>query len=234
MKLPQNKADRQKVFAFIGIGVVAVLYGLWAGVYQPIITGRAEAVQAIGGLREKIAEAEQQIARLPFIERDLRTVTTNLIAYSEQYLLHPRLGNYLIPAREIVGNHARALNLEPLQVDEIGLIALPRPKEATPRKGAPADKKVAPAAGSASANALQIYAARVAARIGFEDLRRLIEAMEKENPLLAISNVMIAAQPGEPLRHQIQFELHWPAWVDPGLRENLLAEAATANPKDEP
>lgn len=229
MKLPQNKKDRQKVIAGIAAGIVLALYGLWAGIYRPLVKNRDEAIAKIRKIEEQIENADKQIIRTPFLARDLLLVTSNLVNYSEQHVLHPRLGNYLIPAREIINRHTRELDLPPLQVDEIGLIALPRPRDKAPATG----KKAAAPKKPAATYSMQIYGVRMAGRLGLTDLIALIRRMENENPLLAISNISITSQTGNPLVHQIVMEAQWPAWINPDYRDTLLENAGMTASEEE-
>lgn len=208
MQLPQNKQDRQKVLALIGIGVAAALYGVWAGIYSPMVTKKTDAINRIADLEDKIEKAERQIRRIPLVERELASVMTNLVIWSETHLLHPRLGNYLLPVREWLGAQARALDIETIQVDEVGLLAVPR------------------GAQSPANPAMQFYAVRVSSFCGYEDLRQWFLTIDRENPMVAIGNVMITASPDNPLRHQVSFEAHFPVWTDPEYGEQLKAEFA--------
>ncbi len=208
MQLPQNKQDRQKVIALIGVGVAAVLYGVWAGIYSPIIKKKAEAIDRIAKLEDDIAKAERQIRRMPLVERELMVVMTNLAAWSNAHILYPRLGNYLLPVREWMAEMADPMAIGSIQVDEVNLFGLPK--------------------GSMSpANpVMQIYSVRVSTFCGYDELSKLFAVIEEHNPLIAIGNVMITARPGDPLNHQISFELHLPVWTDPGYDDELNSELA--------
>jgi hypothetical protein len=229
VKLPQDKKTRQQVIGLMAVGIVAILYGVWMFIYQPVVEKRKDSIQKTGDLNTAIADAERQIARLPAMERDLMTITLELSELSERYMLHARLGNYLIPAREIINRHARALNIDNVQIDEIGLIAMPRPREGdrratSDRRAArqPAGTKAPPPPAPAT---MQAYAVRITVRSSFDDLRAWIKLMEEENPLLSISNLMITGRREDPLKHAVTFEVQWPAWVDPDFRDTLLYKA---------
>ncbi len=214
MQLPQNKKERQKILGLIAVGVVAVLYGIWAGIYSPIKEKKEAAMSRIVELEDKIMKAERQIRRIPLAERELQEVMTNLVAKSGAYMLYPRLGNYLLPVREKLGGLSARHGISALQVDEISLVALPRG----------AQSPVNPA--------MQLYGVRVSAECGYEDLRQWFSTMEEENPLVSIGNIVITARPGNPLQHQVTFELYFPVWTDPDydeqLREDLAALEAGA------
>lgn len=206
MQLPQNKQERQKVLGLIAIGIAAVLYGVWAGLYSPLLNNKKDAIARIAELEDKIAKAERQIRRAPIVERELMEVLSGLAQLSSNHILYPRLGNYLLPVREWLSSKLQGIERENVQVDEIGLINLPRAGQGD---GVPA---------------MQLYAARVSVDSGFEDLRQFFSLFEEEHALLGVGNVMITARPGNPLKHQISFELHFPVWTTPDYHETLIAD----------
>ncbi len=206
MKLPQNSKDRKKVLALMGVGLVASLYGFWAGFINPLRMDRQSTIDEIAELQAKLQNADSQISRIPQTERELLLVVSNLMNRSVNHILYPRLGNYLLPVREILGQQAQTLDIGPVQADEIGLISIPHD---TKSSGAPA---------------IRLYAVRVSVSCGYEDLRKWFMMMAEENPLLSVGNVMITAQRDNPLQHQITFELHWPVWQDAEFHDDLLSD----------
>lgn len=209
MQLPQNKADRQKVLALIGVGVLALLYGIWAGIYNPLLSKKRDAEARIAELEASIGNAENQINRIPRTEDELRAALASLVTWSDGHMLYPRLGNYLLPVREKLGEQAEKLDLGPVQVDEIGLIALPRGAKAS---GTPS---------------IQLYSVRVSVSCSYENLRAWLAIIEQDNLIVATGNLMITAQRNNPLQHQITFELHYPAWIDPDYQQQLSEDVAS-------
>lgn len=216
MQLPQDKKERQKMLGLIGLGIAGAVYGLWALVYQPIQAKRVMAMEQIAELENKLENAERQIRRIPQLERDLGVVLSNLLVRSETQLLEPRLGNYLLPVRELLGKHAAALEIDPPQIDEIGLVQVP---------------KVANASASPT---IQLYAVRVTASCGYEALRQWFLAVENENPLVGFGNVMITARSENPLHHQVTFEVHLPTWLQTGYEGLMREDTAMLADKEKP
>lgn len=208
MQLPANKQDRQKVLALIGLGVAALLYGLWAGLLKPLLNDRAALKEEIAALQNKLDKAERQIRRLPGIEKEYEEVVNELIDVAEMHILAPQAGgNYRLAAEEeVLKPQARELGIDTLQVDEIGLVAIPGGSK-----------------GSANP-AVQLYAVRVSVRCSYEDLRKWFDVLHQENPLVSVGNVMITAQSGFPELHQVTFEVHFPVWIDPAYGKALLAD----------
>lgn len=210
MKWPTDKSDRQKIFALIGIAVLAALYGLWLFVYQPLVERRLEAEQEIERLERNLRRAQTEIRQTPTHQRDLLHYVRETLNLSEQHLLHPVLGNYELQARSIARQSAAGLEIRSIRAEEVGLVALPR------RRGE-----------ERGAALVQAYALRVTALAGFADTAVWIQRLSEENPLVTIHTMSITAQPGNPLLHQVRFEVHWPVWVDPAMRHDVrtLAES---------
>ena len=211
MHLPENKESRQKVLALIALGVVGVAYGIWIGVYDPIRRGRDEAKVKISQLEEDLRTARIQIQRTGATKIELQEVTRNLVEYSEKEMLQPRLGNYLLQAREILSESGRAAGISDFSVTEMGLVDLPlQPKKTN----------------LVATISVRAYSARVTADCGTDALVEWIRLLEEENSLLAISHITISAQPENVQKHAARFEVQWPVWIDPTMRERVIQQAS--------
>ncbi len=208
MKLPENKRDRQKILAIIAVAAAGVLYGVWIGVYNPISNKRDEAAEKVLQLEHDLRTAEIQIRRMRQMERDFERTTLRLAEYSEEHMLHPRLGNYLLNARDILMGHSRSAGIGSIVIEEVGLKELPSLSD---------DED--------AANTVQSYAVRVEAECGFNELKRLIRLIEEDNPLITVSRLHIAGQSGNPQEHMVTFDIQWPVWIDPGMRRNVMDRA---------
>lgn len=200
MPLPTNKSDQIKVYVLIALGIGGVLYGIWAFVYQPLVQGRLDAEDRREELELRLQGARVAIRRQTTMQEALDESARNLRARAEYDLIHPRLGNYLLHAREIIHQHGRAAGIPGIQVTDLGFTNPPRrPDAESPRRS-------------------RAYVARVAAACSYAELIDWLKALEEENPLLAINQLVITAQDGNPLRHQVRFEVQWPVWIDPDTR----------------
>lgn len=203
MKLPENKQERMKIFGLIGVGICGALYAVWAFVYQPILEEKAETLAAIENREDELSRAETMIRRSARSQSELDEAIQQLAEWSEAYMLHPRLGgNYLLQAREIMARHTAALGLTDVRTEEVGLVAMPRPSGAT--------------------HTMQAYAMRVQTFCGYDTLKEWFRAMEEENPFVVFSQLLITSRPDAPTAHQVSFEVQWPVWIEPGLRQQLL------------
>ena len=211
MRLPENKESRQKVLALIALGVVGVAYGIWIGVYDPIRRGRDEAKVKISQLEEDLRTARIQIQRTGATKFELQEVTRNLVEYSEKEMLQPRLGNYLLQAREILSESGRAAGINDFTVTEMGLVDLPlQPKKTN----------------LVATISVRAYSARVTAECGTDALVEWLRLLEEGNSLLAISHITISAQPEKVQKHAARFEVQWPVWMDPTMRERVIQQAS--------
>lgn len=204
MRFPGDNKARRNLLILATLCIGGVLYGFWAFVYQPLRTKIVETRKESRELETSISQARTEIRRIPSFRDEINEVTRELINCSEQHMLHPRLGNYLLQARELIGVAARSAGVASFQASEIGLIDPPRK---------PAN--VAP-------YTVRGYAVRVAAECSYAEWVDWLRELEESNPLLAVTQFMIAHQPDKPEKHIIQFELRWPVWIDPAMRERVL------------
>lgn len=232
MRLPENSQSRQKVLALIGLGAVAAAYGLWIGVYAPLLQSRDDAAAKGAAVETELQTSRAQIRRQAEMQRDLAATLRELRARSEQDMLHPRLGNYLLQAREILTQAGLAAGAEGIQVAEIGLVDPPKPPKKAPPKADPeekgAEKEGTPKEARTKEPVYRVkaYSARVTGECGTEAFLAWIRALEKANPLLAVSQITMVAQPEKPLLPLVRFEVQWPVWVDPDMRERVRQKAA--------
>ncbi len=208
MRPPAKPYSRRNLLVLGAVAMAAVAYGVWIGVYEPIRRQRDETKKQVEALEAELHATRLQIRQMPETKRELVDLTRELRTHSEENLLQPRLGNYLLQAREDMADYARLAGVEDVQMEEIGLVDLPLlPKQTATYR-------------------LRAYAIRVSARCGLDTLMEWIRVIETANPLLAVSHLTISAQAGNPLQHQVRIEVQWPVWIDPGMRDTVRQKAA--------
>ena len=195
MKLPEDKTKRMQVLGLsVGV-VVGVIWGLVAGVIGPLKRNAGERLERIEQLHRDLRIAEAEIHQMA----EDRDTNSNLIerAKSEDvYILHSRLGNFLLSATEAIDAYARAASVDIDTITEVGTSILPERQ------------------GQQSAGALNVYSVNVKLRAGLHDVLRLLETANRENPYVAVSSLEIFARAGSPARHDMTLILQWPIWND--------------------
>jgi len=208
MKLPEDRKERTKIYVLIGIGAAFVLYATVFGVLRPLMRNRGEKIAAIEELSAKLQASKTKIDQMNKSRgRNIETLSRIILLADEKgYVLKPRLGNYLLSARDFVEKHAGELNLE-AEVREVGISQLPQ------------------ASAGGEPRSLNVYTATVNAECGLHDLIRLLEGIEKGNPYLCVSGMSVAGQSKNPASHAVSFQLQWPVWADLSrletIKENL-------------
>jgi hypothetical protein len=201
MKLPEDKKERTKILALIGLGAVIVAYGLYMGVVSPLLKGKKERLEKIDSIQAKVRKAEKATARMA---SDLAT-SSNILSEVDQltnqrgFVLRDRLGNFLLGATEILEQCAQEAGVQIASIKENGMSQIPQ-----------GTARTTPAAFNA-------YTVTVQLECGTPGLTRFLESLEKANPYLCVSSLAISAQSNKPEKHLVTAEVQWPAWADPKM-----------------
>lgn len=128
MKLPENKQDRTKIFIMIGLGAALVALGIWQGIVNPLRDAHKAKLARLEECKTGVEKARKEIrAAARSFDRRMETLQ-DIRSISEQYVLHPVLGNYLLQATDIVEAHARDLGIHVAPVREVGISDIPPDK----------------------------------------------------------------------------------------------------------
>ena len=214
MKLPEDKNKRTKVVALIAAGALGVLYGLFAGVLQPMARAKAGYVERIAQLQEDVSKAKKQVSRMTQDRDDSIEALRTILAESEKTVLTPRLGNFLLGATDIIDAAAQRADVILDNTREIGVAQLPA------------------ISGSKEPHSFRSYAVALSATLDTPALIRLLGQLEAQNPYLCISEIRITARDGAPGEHNMSVRVQWPAWNDPDLPDVLRAELHEFAPEE--
>lgn len=211
MKFPEDKSERLKIFALIGIGAFFVIYfGVGAAV-RPVLQKRKERLARIDELKAKIETAERVIAFVKGSRQLNKDVVAEILQFAEgsNYVLKARYGNFLLEATEIVESLASraGVAIESESVKRVGVVDIPAKQGAT------------------EGSAFRLYTVRVEAECGLHDLIRLFRELEASNPYLCIAGFSIAGRPENPAAHAIVFDVQWPIWRDKDLPNEIRRSA---------
>ena len=205
MKLPEDKKERAKILILIAIGAVLAVYGVGFLVVKPLLKGKTEQSEQIASLQEKLRRAGLAINR---IESDKASISNSLteldvIANQKGMVLRDRLGNFLLGATEIIDTHAREADISGQVVSENGISKVPQ-----------STKRTAPPI-------FDTYTVTVHLEAGVHELLRMLQSLERSNPYLCVSSLVITGQPGKPGKHAVSFEVQWPIWADSKMPQRL-------------
>jgi hypothetical protein len=217
IKLPEDKNERNKLYAVIGIFVVGGLYLGFSFGLKPLIQKAQQKTERIEQLDDLIWKAERSLNDLANNRRRNAEAVADIQSQTErqQYVIGHNLGNYLLVARGIVDAYAAASGITLTSVQELTTVThLPARTKAKP--GAPAPT-------------ISRY---VAYRVGISFSASLVETVSfvnhchDQNPLLCITKLTIDAVPSTPQRHAVTMELEWPRWRSDDERLRLTENAA--------
>jgi hypothetical protein len=195
MKLPADKKTRTQALILAALLLTAAIWGVVIGVVAPLRRAARLRTGRIETLRADIRTAERRVGLIASDE----TANSNLlerIKAEDAYVLHSRLGNYLLSATEELDVHAREAAVDIDAITEVGVSVRPEKKD------------------QAVVRALNMYTANVKLRAGLHDLVRLLETATAANPYLTVTGIEIDARAATPGRHEISVALQWPIWND--------------------
>ncbi|MBL7076673.1 MAG: hypothetical protein ISS31_04300 [Kiritimatiellae bacterium] len=197
MKLPENKQERTKIFIMIGLGTGLVLLGIVQGIINPLINSRKNKFARLEECKTGVDRARKEIrAAARSFDRRMETLKS-IRNTSEQHILHPVLGNYLLQATDIVEEHADALDIAIEPVREVGISDIPPDSKTEERL-------------------LKAYTVRVNMQASYHDALRLMREIEIHNPYACVTSLIVRPRPSEDLEnHNVSIEIQWPVWADP-------------------
>lgn len=217
MKLPDDPKEKLKILVLVGIGAVAVLYTLIALVVKPLFDEKARCKAELATLSDELSSSSRDMERMlkerPGNTRALQAILD--VSNRRGDILHPRLGNYELGAREYVERMSQACGVPVESMREIGLTQIPQPVEGGVDR------------------TLKCYNMRITLACGMHEAVSLIQHLESSNPHLCVTSFSISTRSDQPGRHDINVDLQWPVWVDPGMAETLeqrLEEALAYTP----
>ena len=210
MKIPESRSDRIKFFIVVGLAAALSLLGIAEVVVVPLMRSWRTSVERLAQCQEGLRLAHGVIARVPIDRQRNREALAEITSASEKFILQPMLGNYVLPASEIIEMRlaAHSLTMDPMR--EIGITDVPLARPKDPRK------------------TLSLYTARVSSNCGYNELVDLIADIEGSNPYICIANLTITGDAkADPEHHRTTFDVQWPIWVDNQTTESLKSQLVT-------
>ncbi len=204
MKLPENKQERTKIFVMIGLGTALVLLGIVQGIINPLRHSRQAKFARLEECKTGVSRARKEIrAAARSFDRRMETLKS-IRNISEQYILHPVLGNYLLQATEIIEAHTEALGIIIEPVREVGISDIP------------------PNSKGRGERLLKGYTVRINMVASYRDAVRLMREIEAHNPYACVTSLIIRPRPAEDFEnHNVTLEVQWPVWADPDFPREI-------------
>lgn len=196
MKLPEDKKERIR---FLVLAAMAVVGGVYISVslgILPMLRSHGANVDRREELLDLITVGKGEVAQIDQLKaRDAKNMEA-MKEFDGRYVLSPRLGNYLLSAKDVIEGLAVKCGIEVENIREVGPVAaIPAPAEQQ-RK-----------------NALKSYTAAVSLLCGYSDLAVFVEEIEKSNPYLCITRLVVAGRTkDDPENHSVRLEIQWPVW----------------------
>jgi hypothetical protein len=209
MKLPEDKAERNKMLGLIGVGVIALAYVTFAFGISPFFQKQNAAEIRISELDDRLWKSKKDIQNAPLNSQKNNELLTQILEASEkeQHILRPSLGNYLLVATDIISRHADAVGITIESISET------RPTNSQLPEGH-----------DPNGPRFKAYTVNVKLTCNVLELMKLIEALETANPYLCITRMGIFGRATDIEQHAVSFDVQWPAWIDNDLPLQLAAE----------
>ena len=210
MKLPDDRNERIKVLAMIGLFSAAILYAIVFFLLMPHFAKVRDDAARLVELEELLWRADRDIQQtLQNRSRNTEIITEVLdISETQGHILRPSLGNYLLVAEAILTRTAEQTDLT---------ISNIRETSGPPPQTDPARANQAPA--------FWPYAVSLTLQTGLHDLARFIHVLRQQNPYLTIVSMSVSAgTDNNPARHTTNMTVQWPVWLAPDHPNQLAAE----------
>ncbi len=190
MKWQEKTAEQKKItILVVMLGVAALFISYQFGI-NPLLTGKSRTAAELRELQDKLAQGEDMATREAAILADLETGKQEISQANELYIA-PR-ENPLAWVTEKIYSVARQVGLEIDSVAEVG-----NPGSARDRL----EKQV---------RSFTPYSVRVVSQCGYQDVVRMVAALEKSNPYLCVSGISISSQDRTVEKHMASLVVDWP------------------------
>lgn len=201
MKLPTDPKERTQILVLIGLVAVGVCVGIFFA-FKSLADSKKEMLVKIEELDSSLSKADAKIKRMQVDAVDNEAAVKEILDVSEDYVLTSVLGNYQLVARDILEGIAKELELEIEPVRELGQAEIPYARGPGVFNG---------------------YTARVTLFCGMHDLVKYLQKLEAQNPYLCVTGITIVERHRQsPNLHQVSFDVQWPVWSDPELKDKLV------------
>lgn len=214
IQLPTDKKERNKILFMIALCGVVILYGLIMFVFVPYRSRVRTDRERLAELEDQLWQADREIRQIPHNrERNIEILNYIIdVSESQEYILRPRLGNYLLVAESLLEQAANEAGVQLRNIREAS--SPPSSQDANDREDLPA---------------LAPYNVTFSVHAGMHDLLRFVHTLQQANPYLTIANLtMSAGSDNSQSIHEINIFVQLPVWKHVDRPERLQAERISA------
>ena len=198
MKLPASKKDRLQVLVSWGIGVLALVSTTYELAWIPFMQSWDDQEKEYGKVEANLTKAREEVAKAPTHAASYSNILEQVQAISENDILQPVLGTFLLGVREMIEDAAHSCGVKIEPVRELGIL------DTSGKKGK-------------HDSAFRRYAAQVSGSASYEQLYALIGKLEEGNAYLCVSSIHLMARSDDPESHRFTFTIEWPIWRNPEM-----------------
>lgn len=205
MNLKNLTKEQKQKYSLIAIVAAAGLFAVKQFGISPLLASHAASKEELRTLKEKLGQAEIAVKHDEDVSAALAASKARLQVAARDLIPSP--GNTLAWATKTLYAHARALGIDiesvsDLEVDAGGFTAKDQ------------EKRV-----------YKPYGVRMVTQCSYDEVSRLVQALESGNPYVSVSGITISGQMGSPGRHQILLNIEWPNWKSAEKSRGFMDEA---------
>lgn len=201
--------EKKQAAILILMWVLGGVFAIYQFVLMPFIRNRGASSTELDDLRTKIQKAEAAMEGDSRLRSDYATMTAELLMASDRYIVP--IENPLSWVTEKVYSTARGVGVDVQTVIEM-LASSPG-----------WDTLVK------SERTFRPYAVRIVTECSYAEVRKFVEALERDNPYLYVSGIAVASQDQLVTKHSVSLVVEWPMWgrrLEIGMATKKVAGAS--------
>jgi len=195
MKLSAHDKQRLRWLAAGVAGVAGVLYAYVQLLILPLMTVRDANRGECALLREQSEQARVDLLDAAATRRDYAALQQELDVATNGCVLRPVLGSLLMSAQRLLEPVAQDNGLQVDTCVEKGRVELPTGKSDKDR-------------------VFERYAMEITVQGPYQGVTGFLNALERTNAYLCVTDLDIQGRPENPLRHKTTLRLEWPVAVE--------------------
>ena len=198
MPFPTDPQERKKIFALIGIGSVALIYGLSVGVIKPMKKAKTATHSNQAKFTDEIDKANKFIrahkAKQAETASSMHTMARFLL--EDDVMLIPELDNYQLVATAKLRKWCDTVDIPAENIN----ISKGNKSTLRPSDGLP--------------SLMGTYKMHITMQCGLPQTILLFREIEMNNPLCTVSGLAVQGRDDDVEAHSVTYNISWPIWTD--------------------